>query len=91
MACAELRSGAAVPDGLDVLELPAERYFIIRQKMPADGFGEHLKAGLERLWGGLMSEAGVEPSGNPDLEAYPDDLIAGRTEGWLTYMVPIRG
>lgn len=91
MACAELEPGALSPDGLDTLELPAERYFVIRQKMPAEGFGEHLKAGLERLWGGLMAEAGVEPSGNPDLEAYPDDFLAGRTDGWLSYMVPIKG
>jgi AraC family transcriptional regulator len=90
MACAQLKPGAAVPPGLDLLELPAERYFVVRQKMPADGFGAHLAAGLAQLWGELLPRAGVEPSGDPDLEGYPDDLNAGRTSGWLTHMVPIK-
>jgi AraC family transcriptional regulator len=90
MACVELQAGAAVPPGLELLELPAERYFVVRQKMPADSFGAHLAAGLARLWGELLPRAGVEPSGNPDLEGYPDDLNAGRTSGWLTHMVPIK-
>jgi predicted transcriptional regulator YdeE len=90
MADIELQPGARVPTGLDLLELPADRYFVVRQLMPADGFAAHLKAGLQQLWGRMLTEAGKEPSAGPDFEGYPDDLIAGRTEGWLTHMVPIK-
>jgi AraC family transcriptional regulator len=90
VACVELSPGADVPSGLDTVTLPDERYFVVRQWMPADGFAEHLGAGLEQLWGTLITAGGYEPSGNPDIEVYEDDFIAGQTDGWLTYMVPLK-
>jgi predicted transcriptional regulator YdeE len=89
-AAVELEGGAASPEGLEPIDLAAARYFVVRQWMPADGFGDHLRAGLERLWGGLITSHGYEPSGEPDLEVYEDDFYAGQTDGWLTYMVPVK-
>jgi AraC family transcriptional regulator len=90
MACIELTDGTKAPKGLTTLELAAANYFVVRQWMPADGFGDHLRAGLDRLWGGLITSHGHEPSGAPDLEVYEDDFYAGQTDGWLTYMVPVK-
>ena len=90
MACVELLDGAEVPDGLESIELDPAHYFVVRQWMPANGFGDHLRAGLDRLWGGLIAAHGHEPSGQPDLEVYEDEFYAGQTDGWLTYMVPIK-
>jgi AraC family transcriptional regulator len=91
MACVELVDGAPVPDGLEAVELAPAKYFVVRQWMPAVGFADHLRAGLDRLWGGMITTHGHEPSGAPDLEVYEDQFHAGQTDGWLTYMVPVKG
>ena len=90
MAAVELTPGAPVPKGLEGITLGPATYFVVRQWMPAKGFGEHLRAGLDRLWGSLIVSHGHEPSGAPDLEVYEDDFYAGQTDGWLTYMVPVK-
>ena len=82
MAAVELEDGAPVPEGLELIDLAAARYFVVRQWMPADGFGDHLRAGLERLCGGLITSHGHEPSGQPDLEVYEDDGV------WVALALP---
>ena len=79
MACVELQPGVQVPPGLDELSLPAERYFVIKQHMPARGFGEHLRAGLERggaVPGGSAVQARVGES-DPDTRLACGEARAG--------------
>ncbi len=89
MAAVELEAAALPPAGLELIEVPARDYLVARQFMPAAGFGEHLKAGLEQLWSEVLPASGRAAAPAPDLEVYSDDLIAFQTEGWLTHLVPL--
>lgn len=89
MAAIELAADAPAPTGLELLEVAERDYLVARQFMPAQEFGDHLKAGLEQLWGQVLPTSGRVAAPEPDFEVYTDDLVAFKTEGWLTYLVPL--
>lgn len=89
MAAVELAAGAPAPKGLEVLEVPSRDYLVARQFMPAAGFGDHLRAGLEQLWSEVLPASGRTAAPEPDFEVYAEDLIAFQTEGWLAHLVPL--
>nr|WP_295886215.1 helix-turn-helix domain-containing protein [uncultured Devosia sp.] len=89
MAAVELAADAPAPHGLELIDVAARDYLVARQFMPAAGFGDHLKAGLEQLWSEVLPASGRTAAPEPDFEVYTDDLVAFQTEGWLTHLVPL--
>ncbi len=75
--------------GWDTIIIPEQVYLSIEQWMPRYDFVSHLKAGLEEIWVRILPASGFEVSPGPVIEVYPDALVAGQTEGWLTHLVPI--
>jgi AraC family transcriptional regulator len=91
MAAVELAPGAPLPAGMQSVQISAGDYLIARQHMPVEAFGEHLQAGLERLWSEILPASGRAAGPEPDLEVYADELIAYERAGVLTYLIPLGG
>ena len=84
-----LQADAVAPVGMLVREIPAQTYAVFRQHMVPGPFLPQLRAGLQSIWADKLPALAVTPNGGPDMEIYPDDLIAGQSEGWLTYRIPV--
>ena len=89
MAAVELALDAPVPDGLECQIVPAQTYQVFRQKMAPGPFHPQVAAAMAEIWGRRMAACGHRPSGGPDLEVCPPDLIPGVTEGWQSYWIPV--
>lgn len=89
MAGVVLRDGVTAPAGLEVRDIPAQRYVIFRQYIKPGAFMPQVRAGIKALWNVRLPRMKIKPSGGPDFEVYPDELVAGETAGWLEYRIPV--
>jgi AraC family transcriptional regulator len=89
MAGVVLRNGAEPPAAMEVCDVPAQTYAIIRQHIKPGPFLPQLRAGMRAVWSERLPRLKLTPTGGPDFEVYPDDLVAGETAGWLEYRIPV--
>ena len=89
MAAVALAEDAAVPEGLESLTVPGQTYLVFRQKVVPGPFHPQVAAAMGEIWGRRVPASGHKPSGGPDFEFYPPDLVPGVTEGWIAYYVPV--
>jgi predicted transcriptional regulator YdeE len=74
---------------MEVRKVPAQTYVIIRQHIKAGPFLPQLRSGMKAIWGDRLPRMKLTPSGGPDFEVYPNDLVAGETAGWIEYRIPV--
>jgi AraC family transcriptional regulator len=89
MAGVVLRDNARVPAGMEVQTIPMQTYAIVKQHFKPGPFLPQFRAGLKAVWTERLPKMKVTPTGGPDFEVYPDDLVAGETAGWLEYRIPV--
>ncbi len=89
MAGVVLHDGAPAPHAMEVRKVPAQTYVIIRQHIKAGPFLPQLRSGMKAIWGDRLPRMKLTPSGGPDFEVYPNDLVAGETAGWIEYRIPV--
>ena len=89
MAGVVLRDGARAPAAMEVREIPAQTYAVIKQHIKPGPFVPQLRAGISAVWGDRLPRMKLTPSGGPDFEIYPNELVAGETAGWLEYRIPV--
>ena len=88
MAAVALAEGAALPAGLEEEMLPAQTYLVFRQEVTPGPFHPQVAAAMAEIWGRRVPASGRKPSGGPDFELYPPDLVPGVTAGrW--HWVPV--
>jgi len=87
MAGVEMEDGAPVPEGLDVVEVPAQTYAVWRLTTDGEALHPQMQAALGEIWGRGIGAAGLRPTNGPNFELYPpyfDQQKAGETvEFWI--------
>lgn len=89
MAGVVMEPSAREPQDMEMRTIPAQTYAIVKQHFKPGPFAQQLRAGLKATWTERLPRMKVTPTGGPDFEIYPDDLIAGETAGWLEYWIPV--
>jgi AraC family transcriptional regulator len=89
MAGVVLHHGARAPAGLELRQVPRQTYAVVRQHIKPGPFVPQLRAGIRAVWSDRLPRMKITPSGGPDFEVYPDELVAGETAGWLEYRIPV--
>lgn len=91
MAAVAVAPEAPVPTGLEAFEVPEQTYLVFRQKVTPGPFHPQVAAAMGEIWGRRLPASGHRPSGGPDFERYPADLMPGVTEGTMEYYIPVEG
>ncbi len=89
MAGVELSPGAATPEGLETVEIPAQDYAVFRLTLTGGELHPQMSGAAAEIWGQRLQAAGLKPSGGPDFELYPDDFDQHRPGAWVEYWVPV--
>lgn len=89
MAAAELGSDEAVPEGLEVLDLPARRYLVFRQVLDGGDLHPQMQAAAREIWGHRVPRSRHRLASAPDLEVYPEDFRPDRAGAWVEWWLPV--
>lgn len=91
VAAVELPPDAAVPEGLEVVALPARPYLVMRQVLEGPDLHPQMQAAAKEIWGERIPRSGVTLAQAPDLEVYPPGFDPGRPGGWVEWWIPTEG
>ena len=89
LAGVEVDENAVLPEGFERLVLDQATYAVFR--LTFDGGPVHLQiaGGIRQVWGDLLPESGLTPTGKPDLECYNDRRPLTEPGATMDYYVPI--
>ncbi|MCU4179607.1 AraC family transcriptional regulator [Bosea sp. BH3] len=90
MAGVEVDDNAALPDGFERQVIEPATYVVFR--LTFDGGPVHLQIaeGIRQVWGHLMPESGLTPTGTPDFECYNDLRPLTAPGATMDYYVPVQ-
>jgi AraC family transcriptional regulator len=91
MAAVPVDDLTTAPTGLEACEIPAQTYLVFRQKVTPGPFHPQVAAAMAQIWGRRLPASGHRPSGGPDFELYPADLVPQVTSGTMEYHIPVEG
>ncbi len=89
LAGVEVDENAVLPEGFERLVLDQATYAVFR--LTFDGGPVHLQIaeGIRQVWGDLLPESGLTPTGKPDFECYNDRRPLTEPGATMDYYVPI--
>jgi AraC family transcriptional regulator len=89
MAGVEVSEDAVLPDGFEAQVIEPATYVVFR--LTFDGGPVHLQIadGIRQVWGHLMPESGLKPTGAPDFECYNDHRPPSEPGATMDYFVPV--
>lgn len=90
MAGVEVHEDASLPQGFERREIEPATYVVFR--LTFDGGPVHLQIadGLRQVWGRLMPESGLTPTGAPDFECYNGRKPPSELGATMDYYIPVR-
>ncbi|CAH1658317.1 hypothetical protein CHELA40_30287 [Chelatococcus asaccharovorans] len=90
MAGVEVNENAVLPEGFERLVVEPATYAVFR--LTFDGGPVHLQIaeGIRQVWGHLMPESGLMPTGKPDFECYNDRKPLTEPGATMDYYVPVQ-
>jgi AraC family transcriptional regulator len=91
LAGAGLAPGAATPEGLNRVELPAGAYAVFRITLTGDALHPQVKAAMAAIWGELIPASGLTLTGGPDFELYDGRFSPTRPGATIDFHVPVNG
>jgi AraC family transcriptional regulator len=89
MAGAELEPGAPAPEGLEVVEVPAQSYAAWRLTLDGGPLHPQMQAAARDIWGRRLAAEGLKPSGGSDFEVYPPGFDQTRPGATVEFWVPV--
>lgn len=81
----EVKAGEGVPDGLSVVEVPAQHYAIFAFSDPISNIQQAIGA----IWGEWMPASGKQAGHGPSLERYGEGFDSVTGEGGFEIWVPV--
>jgi AraC family transcriptional regulator len=90
LAGVQVAKDAAIPDGMERLEVPAQTYLTYRLTLTGADLHPQMVAAAMEIWGGRLAGAGFKPSGGPDFEFYPADFDPAKPGAWVEFWVPVQ-
>ncbi|MFN9927947.1 MAG: GyrI-like domain-containing protein [Phenylobacterium sp.] len=89
LAGVELAAGAAPPEGLELIELPARPYAVFTMEIDGGDLHQQMQAAARAIWGELLPASGLGLAQAPDLEVYPAGFEPGRAGQALEWWIPV--
>ena len=91
VACVEVTSDAPVPDGFEVVDLPARSYLVFRQVLDGGPLHPQMQAAVREIWAERVPASGQTLVRAPDLEVYPDGFQPDKAGAWVEWWIPVEG
>lgn len=89
MAAAAIAEDAAVPEGLEAKDIPAQSYLVFRQVLDGSDLHAQMQTAAREIWGHRLPNSGRKLAQGPDLEVYPPDFDANRAGSWIEWWIPV--
>jgi AraC family transcriptional regulator len=89
MAGCALKPGAAAPEGMETVAIPAQTYLVFRQALTADPLHPQMTAAAREIWSNLLPNSGCPLARGPDFEFYPADFAPMQDGKWVAWYIPI--
>ena len=86
LAAVPIADDAPAPEGLEVMDVPAQTYLVFRQETDGSPLHPQMQAAVKEIWGARAPNAGYRLANGPDLEAYPPGFEPDRpshVEWWI--------
>ena len=91
MAGVEMDEGAPAPEGLELIEVPAQTYAVYRLTTNGEALHPQMQAALRDIWGRRLAAEGLKPSGGPDFELYPPYFTGWKAGETVEFWIPVEG
>ncbi|MFI4934467.1 MAG: GyrI-like domain-containing protein [Caulobacterales bacterium] len=89
MAAVPIAEGAPAPEGLAVMDVPAQNYLVFRQVMDGSNLHAQMQAAVKEIWGERVPKSGYKLANGPDLEAYQPHFEPDRAGDWVEWWIPV--
>ncbi len=86
LAGVPIAADAPAPEGMEVMDVPAQTYLVFRQETDGSPLNPQMQAAAKEIWGERLPNSGFKLANGPDLEAYPPDFYPDRpshVEWWI--------
>ncbi|CAM5777376.1 Right origin-binding protein [Labrys miyagiensis] len=90
MAGVEVGETAAPPEGFEQLVIEPATYAVFRLTFNGGPVHLQIAEGIRQVWGHLMPESGLTPTGKPDFECYNDRRPLSEPGAMMDYYVPVQ-
>jgi AraC family transcriptional regulator len=86
LAGVPIAADAPAPEGMEVVDVPAQTYLVFRQDTDGSPLHPQMQAAVKEIWGERVPKSGFKLANAPDLEAYPPRFEPDRPshiEWWI--------
>jgi AraC family transcriptional regulator len=86
LACVPIAADAPSPEGMEVVDVPAQTYLVFRQETDGSPLHPQMQAAVKEIWGERVPKSGFKLANGPDIEAYPPNFYPDRpshVEWWI--------
>ena len=86
LAGVPIAADAPAPEGMEVVDVPAQTYLVFRQDTDGSPLHPQMQAAVKEIWGERVPKSGFKLANAPDLEAYPPGFEPDRpshVEWWI--------
>ena len=91
MAGVEMDADAPAPEGLELIEVPAQTYAVYRLTVNGEALHPQMQAALRDIWGRRLTAEGLKASGGPDFELYPPYFTGQKAGETVEFWIPVEG
>ncbi len=86
LAAVPIAPDAPAPEGMEVMDVPAQTYLVFRQETDGSPLHPQMAAAVKEIWGERVPKSGRKLANGPDIEAYPPGFEPDRpshVEWWI--------
>jgi AraC family transcriptional regulator len=89
MAGVEVSGDAALPTGLERLEIAPQDYIVFRQTLDGSALNPQMQAAAREIWGVRLPKLGAKLAHAPDFELYPADFSPTKKGAFVDIYVAV--
>ena len=90
LAGVPIAADAPSPEGMEVVDVPAQTYLVFRQETDGSALHPQMQAAVREIWGERLPGSGFRLANGPDLEAYPPGFAPDRPSH-VEWWIPVDG
>jgi AraC family transcriptional regulator len=90
LAGVPIAADAPAPEGMEVVDVPAQTYLVFRQDTDGSPLHPQMQAAVKEIWGERVPKSGFKLANAPDLEAYPPGFEPDRPSH-VEWWIPVEG
>ena len=89
IAGVQIAADAPVPEGFEVIDLPARSYLVFRQVLDGGPLQPQMQSAVREIWSQRVPGSGHALVRAPDLEVYPEDFQPDKPGAWVEWWIPV--